>query len=199
MKRNHARWLTAIITTALLLLGAGLPAKAQLVVSDPTVIASDMVNLGKEIAQAKRQFNEFVDVYNKVSDLVVGFRSVKEANKALEDLSKIPDSILRNQRNSKYLSDSEKIRSFKEVDAIFSSCLDLLSEIQEIAEPTSSSNSRLTEGDRLSIIRDLCDKVVALRDKANRIAKDYDRIAMGREARANTRRMINQLNGCKSK
>lgn len=199
MKRNHVRWLTAILTTALLLLGAGLPAKAQLVVSDPTVIASDMVNLGKEIAQAKRQFNEFVDVYNKVSDLVVGFRSVKEANKALEDLSKIPDSILRNQRNSKYLSDSEKIRSFKEVDAIFSSCLDLLSEIQEIAEPTSSSNSRLTEGDRLSIIRDLCDKVVALRDKANRIAKDYDRIAMGREARANTRRMINQLNGYKSK
>lgn len=85
------------------------------------------------------------------------------------------------------------------MDAIFSSCLDLLSEIQEIAEPTSSSNSRLTEGDRLSIIRDLCDKVVALRDKANRIAKDYDRIAMGREARANTRRMINQLNGYKSK
>ena len=199
MKRNHTRWLTAIITTALLLLGAGLPAKAQLVVSDPSVIASDFVNLGKEIAQAKRQFNEFVDVYNKVSDLVAGFRAVKEANKALEDLSKIPDSILRNQRNNKYLSDSEKIRSFREADAIFSNCLDLLSEIQEIAEPTSSSNSRLTEGDRLSIIRDLCDKVVALRDKANRIVKDYDRIAMGREAKANTRRMINQLNGYKNR
>lgn len=199
MKRNHVRWLTAIITTALLLLGAGLPAKAQLVVSDPTVIASDVVNLGKEIAQAKRQFNEFVDVYNKVSDLVSGFRSVKEAKKALEDLSRIPDSILRNQRNVKYLSDSEKIRSFKETDAIFSNCLDLLSEIQEIAEPTSSSSSRLTEGDRLSVIRDLCDKVVALRDKAYRIVKDYDRIAMGREARANTRRMINRLNGYKSR
>ncbi|MDY3112583.1 MAG: hypothetical protein SOW36_08105 [Porphyromonas sp.] len=203
MKRNHVRWLTAIITTALLLLGAGLPAKAQLVVSDPSVIASDFVNLGKEIAQAKRQYDEFVKVYGQVADFISTCNDVKEAYDAIEDLSKIPDAVLRNQRNIKYLYDFEKIKSRDQTMAILKQCMSLVKEMKKITrsdlDTSNDGRLKLSDGERLSLIKELKAEIVALRDKAYRIVKDYDRIAMGREARANTRRMINQLNGYKSR
>ena len=203
MKRNHARWLTAIITTALLLLGAWLPAKAQLVVSDPSVIASDFVNLGKEIAQAKRQYDEFVKVYGQVADFISTCNDVKEAYDAIEDLSKIPDAVLRSQRNNKYLYDFEKIKSWEQTMAILKQCLSLSKDVKKITrsdmDTSNEGRLKLSDGERLSLIKELKAEIVALRDKAYRIVKDYDRIAMGREARANTRRMINQLNGYKSR
>lgn len=203
MKRNHVRWLTAFITTALLLLGAGLPAKAQLVVSDPSVIASDFVNLGKEIAQAKRQYDEFVKVYGQVADFISTCNDVKEAYDAIEDLSKIPDAVLRNQRNIKYLYDFEKIKSRDQTMAILKQCMSLVKEMKKITrsdlDTSNDGRLKLSDGERLSLIKELKAEIVALRDKAYRIVKDYDRIAMGREARANTRRMINQLNGYKSR
>lgn len=203
MKRNHARWLATIITTALLLIGAGLPAKAQLVVSDPSVIASDFVNLGKEIAQAKRQYDEFVKVYGQVADFISTCNDVKEAYDAIEDLSKIPDAVLRNQRNIKYLYDFEKIKSRDQTMAILKQCMSLVKEMKKITrsdlDTSNDGRLKLSDGERLSLIKELKAEIVALRDKAYRIVKDYDRIAMGREARANTRRMINQLNGYKSR
>lgn len=75
--------------------------------------------------------------------------------------------------------------------------MNLVSDLRKIAG--SDNSVQMSQGDRYKIVKELSDKVVALRDKAYRIVKDYDRIAMGREARANTRRMINQLNGYKNR
>lgn len=210
MKRNHVRWLTAIITTALLLLGAGLPAKAQLVVSDPTVIASDAANLIRDLEEAKKrlnsakkQYDEFVKVYGQVADFISTCNDVKEAYDAIEDLSKIPDAVLRNQRNVKYLYDFEKIKSRDQTMAILKQCMSLVKEVQTLTrsdlDTSKDGRLKLSDGERLSLIKELKAEIVALRDKAYRIVEDYDRIAMGREARANTRRMINRLNGYKSK
>ena len=202
MKRNHVRWLTAIITTALLLLGAGLPAKAQLIVADPSVIASDVIEFKKQFDRFAEETEKWAALYSDISSLVSAGQDVKKAVKAVEDLSKIPDAVLRNQRNNKYLYDSEKIKGWKKTMEILQECMGLVKELKSFSEPRKSSDGKtlqMSQADRYKIVKELSDKVVALRDQAYRIVKDYDRIAMGREARANTRRMINQLNGYKSR
>lgn len=202
MKRNHARWLTAIITTALLLLGAGLPAKAQLIVADPSVIASDVVEFKKQFDRFAEETEKWAALYSNVSSIVSAGQDVKKAVKAVEDLSRIPDNVLRNQRNNKYLFDSEKTKSWKKTMEILQECMGLVKELKSFSEPRKSSDGKtlqMSQADRYKIVKELSDKVVDLRDKAYRIVKDYDRIAMGREARANTRRMINRLNGYKSR
>ena len=202
MKRNNIRWLTTIITTALLLLGAGLPAKAQFVVSDPSVIASDVIEFKKQFNRFAEETEKWAALYSNISSLVSAGQDVKKAVKAVEDLSRIPDSVLRNQRNNKFLFDSEKIKSWKKTMEILQECMGLVEELKSFSEPRKSSDGKtlqMSQADRYRIVKELSDKVVALRDKAYRIVKDYDRIAMGREARANTRRMINQLNGYKSR
>ena len=202
MKRNHARWLTAIITTALLLLGAGLPAKAQLIVADPSVIASDVVEFKKQFDRFAEETEKWAALYSNVSSIVSAGQDVKKAVKAVEDLSRIPDNVLRNQRNNKYLFDSEKTKSWKKTMEILQECMGLVKELKSFSEPRKSSDGKtlqMSQADRYKIVKELSDKVVDLRDKAYRIVKDYDRIAMGREARANTRRMINHLNGYKSR
>ncbi|WP_298544706.1 DUF4141 domain-containing protein [uncultured Porphyromonas sp.] len=201
MKRNHVRWLTAIITTALLLLGAGRPAKAQLVVSDPTVIASDFVNLGKEIAQAKRQYDEFVRLYGQVADFISTCNDVKEVYEAIEDLSKIPDAVLRNQRNNKYLYDFEKIGCRNQTMAILKQCMSLVKDVKKITRSDlDTSNDRrlkLSDGERLSLIKELKDEIVALRNRAYRIVYKYDRISEYRAKEAGTQRLFDKLNGYK--
>ena len=202
MKRNHARWITAIITTALLLLGAGLPAKAQLIVADPSVIASDVVEFKKQFDRFAEETEKWSALYSNVSSIVSAGQDVKKAVKAVEDLSRIPDNVLRNQRNNKYLFDSEKTKSWKKTMEILQECMGLVKELKSFSEPRKSSDGKtlqMSQADRYKIVKELSDKVVDLRDKAYRIVKDYDRIAMGREARANTRRMINRLNGYKSR
>ncbi len=202
MKRNHARWITAIITTALLLLGAGLPAKAQLIVADPSVIASDVVEFKKQFDRFAEETEKWAALYSNVSSIVSAGQDVKKAVKAVEDLSRIPDNVLRNQRNNKYLFDSEKTKSWKKTMEILQECMGLVKELKSFSEPRKSSDGKtlqMSQADRYKIVKELSDKVVDLRDKAYRIVKDYDRIAMGREARANTRRMINRLNGYKSR
>ncbi|EEK16811.1 hypothetical protein PORUE0001_0131 [Porphyromonas uenonis 60-3] len=202
MKRNHVRWLTAIITTALLLLGAGLPAKAQLIVADPSVIASDVVEFKKQFDRFAEETEKWAALYSNVSSIVSAGQDVKKAVKAVEDLSRIPDNVLRNQRNNKYLFDSEKTKSWKKTMEILQECMGLVKELKSFSEPRKSSDGKtlqMSQADRYKIVKELSDKVVDLRDKAYRIVKDYDRIAMGREARANTRRMINRLNGYKSR
>lgn len=201
MKRNHVRWLTAIITTALLLFGAGLPAKAQLVVSDPTVIASDFVNLGKEIAQAKRQYDEFVRLYGQVADFISTCNDVKEVYDAIEDLSKIPDAVLRNQRNNKYLYDFEKIGCRNQTMAILKQCMSLVKDVKKITRSDlDTSNDRrlkLSDGERLSLVKELKDEIVALRNRAYSIVYKYDRISEYRAKEAGTRRLFDKLNGYK--
>lgn len=201
MKRNHVRWLTAIITTALLLLGAGRPAKAQLVVSDPTVIASDFVNLGKEIAQAKRQYDEFVRLYGQVADFISTCNDVKEVYEAIEDLSKIPDAVLRNQRNNKYLYDFEKIGCRNQTMAILKQCMSLVKDVKKITRSDlDTSNDRrlkLSDGERLSLVKELKDEIVALRNRAYRIVYKYDRISEYRAKEAGTQRLFDKLNGYK--
>ena len=202
MNRNHVRWLTAIITTALLLLGAGLPAKAQLIVADPSVIASDVVEFKKQFDRFAEETEKWAALYSNVSSIVSAGQDVKKAVKAVEDLSRIPDNVLRNQRNNKYLFDSEKTKSWKKTMEILQECMGLVKELKSFSEPRKSSDGKtlqMSQADRYKIVKELSDKVVDLRDKAYRIVKDYDRIAMGREARANTRRMINRLNGYKSR
>lgn len=202
MKRNHVRWLTAIITTALLLIGAGLPAKAQLIVADPSVIASDVVEFKKQFDRFAEETEKWAALYSNISSLVSAGQDVKKAVKAVEDLSRIPDNVLRNQRNNKYLFDSEKTKSWKKTMEILQECMGLVKELKSFSEPRKSSDGKtlqMSQADRYKIVKELSDKVVDLRDKAYRIVKDYDRIAMGREARANTRRMINRLNGYKSR
>lgn len=202
MKRNHVRWLTAILTTALLLLGAGLPAKAQLIVADPSVIASDVVEFKKQFDRFAEETEKWAALYSNVSSIVSAGQDVKKAVKAVEDLSRIPDNVLRNQRNNKYLFDSEKTKSWKKTMEILQECMGLVKELKSFSEPRKSSDGKtlqMSQADRYKIVKELSDKVVDLRDKAYRIVKDYDRIAMGREARANTRRMINRLNGYKSR
>ena len=201
MKRNYIRWLTTIITTALLLLGAGLPAKAQLVVSDPTVIASDFVNLGKEIAQAKRQYDEFVRLYGQVADFISTCNDVKEVYDAIEDLSKIPDAVLRNQRNNKYLYDFEKIGCRNQTMAILKQCMSLVKDVKKITRSDlDTSNDRrlkLSDGERLSLVKELKDEIVALRNRAYSIVYKYDRISEYRAKEAGTRRLFDKLNGYK--
>lgn len=202
MKRIHVRWLTAILTTALLLLGAGLPAKAQLIVADPSVIASDVVEFKKQFDRFAEETEKWAALYSNVSSIVSAGQDVKKAVKAVEDLSRIPDNVLRNQRNNKYLFDSEKTKSWKKTMEILQECMGLVKELKSFSEPRKSSDGKtlqMSQADRYKIVKELSDKVVDLRDKAYRIVKDYDRIAMGREARANTRRMINRLNGYKSR
>lgn len=201
MKRNYIRWLTAIITTALLLLGAGRPAKAQLVVSDPTVIASDFVNLGKEIAQAKRQYDEFVRLYGQVADFISTCNDVKEVYDAIEDLSKIPDAVLRNQRNNKYLYDFEKIGCRNQTMAILKQCMSLVKDVKKITRSDlDTSNDRrlkLSDGERLSLVKELKDEIVALRNRAYSIVYKYDRISEYRAKEAGTQRLFDKLNGYK--
>lgn len=201
MKRNHFRWLTAIITTALLLLGAGLPAKAQLPVTDPTVIASDFVNLGKEIAQAKRQYDEFVRLYGQVADFISTCNDVKTAYSAIEDLSKIPDAVLRNQRNNKYLYDFEKIGCRNQTMAILKQCMSLVKDVKKITRSDlDTSNERrlkLSDGERLSLVKELKDEIVALRNRAYSIVYKYDRISEYRAKEAGTQRLFDKLNGYK--
>lgn len=206
MKRNHVRWLTTIITTALLLLGAGLPAKAQLVVSDPTVIASDAANLIKDLEEAKKrlaaakhQYDEFVTIYGQVADFISTCNDVKTAYKAVEDLSKIPDAVLRNQRNNKYLYDFEKIKSRDQTMALLKESMSLVKDLKKFTISNSDTSDKgrlkLSDGDRLSLIKDLKDEIVSLRNKAYRIVNYYNRLAEGRSREATTQRLFDQLNG----
>lgn len=208
MKRNHVRWLTAIITTALLLLGAGLPAKAQLVVSDPTVIASDGANLIKDLKEAKkrleaakRQYDEFVTVYARVADYISTCNDVKTAYKAVEDLSKIPDAVLRNQRDNKYLYDFEKIKSWEQTMAILKESMSLVEEVTRFTISNSDTSDKgrlkLSDGERLSLIKEISGEVVTLRNKAYRIVNYYNRLSQSRSQAATTQRLFDQLNGYK--
>ncbi|WP_298886759.1 hypothetical protein [uncultured Porphyromonas sp.] len=208
MKRNHTRWLTAIITTALLLLGAGLPAKAQLVVSDPTVIASDGANLIKDLKEAKkrleaakRQYDEFVTVYARVADYISTCNDVKTAYKAVEDLSKIPDAVLRNQRNNKYLYDFEKIKSWEQTMAILKESMSLVEEVKRFTISNSDTSDKgrlkLSDGERLSLIKEISGEVVTLRNKAYQIVNYYNRLSQSRAQEATTQRLFDQLNGYK--
>lgn len=208
MKRNHTRWLTAIITTALLLVGAGLPAKAQLVVSDPTVIASDGANLIKDLKEAKkrleaakRQYDEFVTVYARVADYISTCNDVKTAYKAVEDLSKIPDAVLRNQRNNKYLYDFEKIKSWEQTMAILKESMSLVEEVKRFTISNSDTSDKgrlkLSDGERLSLIKEISGEVVTLRNKAYQIVNYYNRLSQSRAQEATTQRLFDQLNGYK--
>ena len=208
MKRNHVRWLTAIITTALLLLGAGLPAKAQLVVSDPTVIASDAANLIKDLEEAKKrlaaakhQYDEFVTIYGQVADFISTCNDVKTAYKAVEDLSKIPDAVLRNQRNNKYLYDFEKIKSRDQTMALLKESMSLVKDLKKFTISNSDTSDKgrlkLSDGDRLSLIKDLKDEIVSLRNKAYQIVNYYNKLSASRSQKATTQRLFDQLNGYK--
>lgn len=208
MKRNHVRWLTAIITTALLLFGAGLSAKAQLVVSDPTVIASDAANLIKDLNEAKKrletvkhQYDEFVTIYGKVADFISTCNDVKTAYDAIEDLSKIPDAVLRSQRNNKYLYDFEKLECRDQTMAILKQCMSLADEVKKFTISNSDTSDKgrlkLSDGERLSLIKELKDEIVTLRNRAYRIVYKYDRISEYRAKEAGTQRLFDKLNGYK--
>ena len=80
MKRNYIRWLTTIITTALLLLGAGLPAKAQFVVSDPAVLAKTIEQSLQDLKKYQEEAETLLATYGKISDFTKGIKKVKDAH-----------------------------------------------------------------------------------------------------------------------
>lgn len=200
MKRNHARWLTAIITTALLLLGAGLPAKAQLVVSDPTVLASDAAEFAKQFQRYAEETKKWAALYGKISSIVSDGRAVIKAVNAVDDLSKLPDAVLRKQRNNKYLYDFEKIRSWEQTMSILKECMSLVDELKNFSEARKSATGdliQMSQADRYNIIKKLSDEVIALRDKAYRVVNYYNRLSQSRSQAATTQRLFDQLNGYK--
>lgn len=200
MKRNHVRWLTAIITTALLLLGAGLPAKAQLVVSDPTVIASDAAEFTKQFKRYAEETKKWAALYSRISSIVSDGRAVIKAVEAVEDLSKIPDAVLRNQRNNKYLYDFEKIKSWEQTMAILKESMSLVDELKNFSEARKSATGdliQMSQADRYKIIKELSDEVITLRNKAYRIVNYYNKLSQSRAQAATTQRLFDQLNGYK--
>lgn len=200
MKRNHVRWLTTIITTALLLLGAGLPAKAQLVVSDPTVLASDAAEFAKQFQRYAEETKKWAALYGKISSIVSDGRAVIKAVNAVDDLSKLPDAVLRKQRNNKYLYDFEKIRSWEQTMSILKECMSLVDELKNFSEARKSATGdliQMSQADRYNIIKKLSDEVIALRDKAYRVVNYYNRLSQSRSQAATTQRLFDQLNGYK--
>lgn len=200
MKRNHVRWLTTIITTALLLLGAGLPAKAQLVVSDPTVIASDAAEFTKQFKRYAEETKKWAALYSRISSIVSDGRAVIKAVEAVEDLSKIPDAVLRNQRNNKYLYDFEKIKSWEQTMAILKESMSLVDELKNFSEARKSATGdliQMSQADRYKIIKELSDEVITLRNKAYRIVNYYNKLSQSRAQAATTQRLFDQLNGYK--
>ena len=203
MKRNHVRWLTAIITTALLLLGAGLPAKAQFpIVNDPAHMAETVIHARKDYeefrSQAKRfskQTQEWASLYSKVSDLISAGSAVLDAAKALEDLSKIPDAVIRQQRDNKFLYDFEKLRCIKQTTSMMKQGMNLVSDLRKIAG--SDNSVQMSQGDRYSLVKELSDKVISLRNDAYRIVNYYNKLSQSRSQEATTQRLFDQLNGYK--
>ena len=203
MKRNHVRWLTAIITTALLLLGAGLPAKAQFpIVNDPlhtgeTVLqaAKDLDEFRKEAERFSERTQEWASLYSKVSDLISAGNAVLDAAKALEDLSKIPDAVIRNQRDNRFLYDFEKLRCIKQTTSMMKQGMNLVSDLRKIAG--SDNSVQMSQGDRYGLVKELSDKVVNLRNEAYQIVSYYNRLSQSRSREATTQRLFDQLNGYK--
>ena len=203
MKRNHVRWLTAIITTVLLLLGAGLPAKAQFpIVNDPlhtgeTVLqaAKDLDEFRKEAERFSERTQEWASLYSKVSDLISAGNAVLDAAKALEDLSKIPDAVIRNQRDNRFLYDFEKLRCIKQTTSMMKQGMNLVSDLRKIAG--SDNSVQMSQGDRYGLVKELSDKVVNLRNEAYQIVSYYNRLSQSRSREATTQRLFDQLNGYK--
>lgn len=203
MKRNHVRWLISIITTALLLLGAGLPAKAQFpIVNDPlhtgeTVLqaAKDLDEFRKEAERFSERTKEWASLYSKVSDLISAGNAVLDAAKALEDLSKIPDAVIRNQRDNRFLYDFEKLRCIKQTTSMMKQGMNLVSDLRKIAG--SDNSVQMSQGDRYSLVKELSDKVVNLRNEAYQIVSYYNRLSQSRSREATTQRLFDQLNGYK--
>lgn len=203
MKRNHVRWLTAIITTALLLFGAGLPAKAQFpIVNDPlhtgeTVLqaAKDLDEFRKEAERFSERTKEWASLYSKVSDLISAGNAVLDAAKALEDLSKIPDAVIRNQRDNRFLYDFEKLRCIKQTTSMMKQGMNLVSDLRKIAG--SDNSVQMSQGDRYGLVKELSDKVVNLRNEAYQIVSYYNRLSQSRSREATTQRLFDQLNGYK--
>ena len=203
MKCNHVRWLTAFITTALLLLGAGLPAKAQFpIVNDPlhtgeTVLqaAKDLDEFRKEAERFSERTKEWASLYSKVSDLISAGNAVLDAAKALEDLSKIPDAVIRNQRDNRFLYDFEKLRCIKQTTSMMKQGMNLVSDLRKIAG--SDNSVQMSQGDRYGLVKELSDKVVNLRNEAYQIVSYYNRLSQSRSREATTQRLFDQLNGHK--
>lgn len=203
MKSNHIRWLTAVITTALLLFGAELPAKAQFpIVNDPlhtgeTVLqaAKDLDEFRKEAERFSERTKEWASLYSKVSDLISAGNAVLDAAKALEDLSKIPDAVIRNQRDNRFLYDFEKLRCIKQTTSMMKQGMNLVSDLRKIAG--SDNSVQMSQGDRYGLVKELSDKVVNLRNEAYQIVSYYNRLSQSRSREATTQRLFDQLNGYK--
>lgn len=200
MKRNHVRWLTAIITTALLLLGAGLPAKAQFVVSDPAILAKTIEQSLQDLKKYQKEAEELLSTYGKIRDFSKGLKQVKDAEKALKDISKLPDIVLRKYRNNKYLYDFEILSCYDALSFTLSEATDILREVGNYGRYAPSKEEgrpNLTAESKLMMIDRLCNEVVSLRNRAYRIIYKYDRISEYRAKEAGTQRLFDKLNGYK--
>lgn len=200
MKRNHVRWLTTIITTALLLLGAGLPAKAQFVVSDPAILAKTIEQSLQDLKKYQKEAEELLSTYGKIRDFSKGLKQVKDAEKALKDISKLPDIVLRKYRNNKYLYDFEILSCYDALSFTLSEATDILREVGNYGRYAPSKEEgrpNLTAESKLMMIDRLCNEVVSLRNRAYRIIYKYDRISEYRAKEAGTQRLFDKLNGYK--
>lgn len=200
MKRNHVRWLTAIITTALLLLGAGLPAKAQLPVTDPAVLAQAIEQARQDLKRYQKEADNLLAIYGNVREFSKGLKQVKDAGKALKDIAVLPDAVIRKYRNNSYLYDFEILKCYNALSDILNEATEVLREVGNYGRYTPSKDGErpnLTADTKLMMIDRLCSEVIALRNKAYQIVNYYNKLSQSRAQAATTQRLFDQLNGYK--
>lgn len=85
--------------------------------------------------------------------------------------------------------------------AILKQCMSLVKDVKKITRSDlDTSNERrlkLSDGERLSLVKELKDEIVALRNRAYSIVYKYDRISEYRAKEAGTQRLFDKLNGYK--
>ena len=160
-----------------------------------TQARKDFEEFRKQAERFTKQTQEWASLYSKVSDLISAGNAVLDAAKALEDLSKIPDAVIRNQRDNKFLYDFEKLRCIKQTTSLMKQGMNLVSDLRKIAG--SDNSVQMSQGDRYSLVKELSDKVVSLRNKAYQLVGYYDKLAQSRSEKATTQRLFDQLNGYK--
>ena len=85
--------------------------------------------------------------------------------------------------------------------AILKESMSLVEEVTRFTISNSDTSDKgrlkLSDGERLSLIKEISGEVVTLRNKAYRIVNYYNRLSQSRSQAATTQRLFDQLNGYK--
>ena len=85
--------------------------------------------------------------------------------------------------------------------AILKESMSLVEEVTRFTISNSDTSDKgrlkLSDGERLSLIKEISGEVVTLRNKAYRIVNYYNKLSQSRAQAATTQRLFDQLNGYK--